>query len=102
MTAIASDAFAVAPNPADAAPPDDIWRRALRSRRVMIGGSILLAIMLTCLLTMPLTLSQNSNFFFDRQLEPRVAPTARSALAFFGTDALGRSILSRCLLGGAI
>ncbi|HEY7116591.1 MAG TPA: hypothetical protein VH475_08395, partial [Tepidisphaeraceae bacterium] len=35
--------------------PQTLWRQVLRSRRVVIGGGILLAIMLLCFLTLPWT-----------------------------------------------
>jgi oligopeptide transport system permease protein len=87
---------------ADAA-PDATWRRILRSGRVVVGGCILLAVMLACLLTLPWTLSSNSALFFDGQTEHALkAPGGTPAARWFGTDTLGRSLLGRSLLGGTL
>ena len=40
----------------DDAAPDRLWRRALKNRRVLVGGGALLLILLACVGTMPLTL----------------------------------------------
>jgi oligopeptide transport system permease protein len=37
--------------------PDRLWRRALRTPRVLLGGGILLLVILACFLTLPWTLS---------------------------------------------
>ena len=47
----------------DAAAPDALWRRVRRSGRISIGGGILLAMVLACLLSLPLTLNKNSVLF---------------------------------------
>jgi oligopeptide transport system permease protein len=85
-------------------PADSPWRRALRSRRVCIGGSCLLLMLLACLITMFWTTRPSSNLYFDAQhpdsslLSPRLGQT----WLWFGTTKLGNSLLGRCLLGGTI
>lgn len=83
------------------APPDGIWRRALRSRRVAVGGIVLGLIFAACLFTLPWTTRQNGLMAFDDQSAVRsyLAPGPGGP---FGRDVLGRSILGRCLLGGCI
>jgi ABC-type dipeptide/oligopeptide/nickel transport system permease subunit len=102
-----------------AAPPETIWREVLRSRRVIVGGGILLAMTLLCIFTLPWTLSTRDAGgvetgipryqatsdatrippHFSRQINGvwRIAPEA-----WFGTDNLGRSVLARSLVGGTI
>ena len=101
-------------------PVDGLVRRLLGSGRVFVGGAIVLAIVLACLLSLPWTANRESGWFFDLQdadaarLSPAVTEwvyepgreiDAKRQLApdrLFGTDALGRSLLSRCLFGGCI
>src|SRR4051812_14620782 len=104
-----------------AAPPSDsIWRSALRSGRVLVGGGVLLVTFLLCVLTLPWTLSPGSGFYYDKQNSSvvRFAPFTGSVpgaaigsnqtqrdyrpIAWCGYDMLGRSIFARCLLGGTI
>jgi len=108
MTAFPAETVLESP-PADevavVAPPDGFWRRLLGSGRVQIGGGVLLAIVLICLLTLPLTARRSSTIYFDNQddARSRVSPfEANSFREWFGTDMQGRSILGRCLLGGLI
>lgn len=104
MTAVA-DILATAP-PLHS--PQTLWRRALRSGRIVTGGMLLAAMLLGCIATLPLTLPQSNNganpFYYDQQNAQlaRMAPRAGAVAWWFGTDALGRSLLARCLLGGAI
>lgn len=86
------------------APPDKLWRRLARSRRVAWGGGILLAVVLLCLVTLPWTLNPSATLFFDNQnpAMARLSPGAGQPWLWLGTDALGRGLLGRCLLGGAI
>ena len=79
-------------------------RRALRQPRVLIGGGILLLIFGICLLTLPWTLHNGSSMFYDNQyaLESQAPPSGGSLQALFGGDQLGRPLLGRCLIGGAI
>ena len=85
-------------------PVDHPWRRLLKSGRIVIGGSIMLACIFASLLTLPITMSANSNWHYDAQHSnaSRQSPTLSPAWKIFGTDSLGRSMLSRCLIGGAI
>ncbi len=86
------------------APPDGLWRRIRRSRRILLGGGLLGAILLLCLITLIWTLSPGSALYFDNQNPglARLSPQFHQLWLWFGTDALGRSLLGRCLLGGAI
>lgn len=84
-------------------------RRILRSGRVLIGGGILAVIIAACVFTLPITLrdpgrSHAANrFFYDaQQAPPRLSPRWSPVFEWFGTDPLGRGLLSRCLVGGAI
>lgn len=91
------------PLPPQTAAPIGAWRRSLQSGRVLVGGGILLAVMGLCVATLPWTLSEQSGLYYDGQNAElnRLAPTAELS-RWFGTDALGRSLLGRCLMGGAI
>jgi oligopeptide transport system permease protein len=86
--------------------PVPAWRKnlalALRNPRIVIGGLLLAAIVLPCLLSLPWTLHEDSNLFYDGQyMNPsRAKPAASEIAMWFGTDVKGRSILGRCLLGG--
>jgi ABC-type dipeptide/oligopeptide/nickel transport system permease subunit len=108
--------------------PQTLWRQVLRSRRVVIGGGILAAIMLLCLATLPWTLrevapdgsavktGETGVPFYTLSSEKRVRqePTffTRDAKghitglqhwwSWFGYDPLGRSIMARSLFGGTI
>jgi ABC-type dipeptide/oligopeptide/nickel transport system permease subunit len=90
---------------------EGIWAQALRSNRVRIGGGILLAILLACIVTLPWTLGAEVGpggkgvQVYAKQYagEARNPPALRAPLrAWFGYDMLGRSLLARCLLGGTI
>ena len=85
-----------------------------------VGFFVLLLIGVPCLVTIPWTLSgtepETPIYYNAQRLEPRQAPgDAKDIRAKpladgqqptswqpFGTDSLGRSLLSRCLLGGAV
>ncbi len=69
---------------------------------MLIGGGVLLAIFVLSIATLPLCFREGSRWYFDdqRQNLAREAPSSQVS-EWFGTDSLGRSILSRCLLGGA-
>lgn len=102
MTALAAET--THPTMLTAEPPDRLWRRVVRSSHVTIGGSLLLIVFLLCVLTLPWTARQASGLYYDQQdpalpLEP---PHARPVKLWFGTDSLGRSLLSRSLIGGVI
>lgn len=88
-----------------AAPPvDGLVRRLLTSGRVLVGGAILVVIVGACLLTLGVTANRESQWFYDLQQgdASRLPPDGSSVVRLFGTDALGRSLLSRCLFGGCI
>lgn len=131
MTTATAPAFESSAQPAPATRadrPQTLWRQVLRSRRVVIGGGILLGIMVLCLLTLPWTLAevapdgsavkeQGSGVpfytltsekqvrqpptFFDRDANGRIL-RLRHWWSWFGYDPLGRSILARSLFGGTI
>jgi oligopeptide transport system permease protein len=108
MTSITTTTAAIGDvNDANAAstptPSAGIWRVALRSPRVRVGGGILMTILALCVLTLPLTLWRGSPLYYDLQDRGRLyQPPAISPVSWFGHDQLGRSILARCLLGGTI
>jgi oligopeptide transport system permease protein len=79
--------------------PLGVWRQALGNRRVLVGGGILIAVALACLLTLVWTagIYHVQNGDLARQ-PPRFRPVA----GWFGYDTLGRSIFVRCLMGGVI
>jgi oligopeptide transport system permease protein len=83
---------AVLTSPLSDAAPDTLRRRILANRRITIGGGVLLLILLACLASLPWTLSNSSDFFYD----------LRPAWMLFGTTKLGQSLLGRCLTGGVI
>lgn len=89
--------------PAAASAPDGSWRRILRSGRVVIGGGLLLVIILLCVVTLPWTLRDGHPLYFNLQDSSlsRMAPS-RQLVLWFGTDTLGRSLLGRTFVGGAI
>lgn len=78
-------------------------RSKLLTPRIVLGGGFVGLVLLLSLLTLPLTLSQNSPLFYDLQVSEasRNSPNF-SLVGLFGYDTLGRSILARCLLGGSI
>lgn len=99
---------AVAPS---APPPETLWRQVVRSRRVLVGGGILLGMTLLCLVTLPWTLSARSvdgkptgipRFQEVNKDEVRHPPRLWPVSAWFGFDNLGRSVLVRSLVGGTI
>jgi oligopeptide transport system permease protein len=91
------------PTPPAVAAPIGAWRRSLQSGRVVVGGGMLLAIVFVCVVTLPWTLSDGSSLYFNAQnSELNRLPPAGNLAQCFGTDALGRSLLGRCLMGGAI
>ncbi len=84
---------------------DGLLDRILASRRVLIGGGLLLAMIALCVITLPFTLNApDGALYFDYQNpdEARQSPSPFSVPQWFGTDNLGRSLLERCLLGGTL
>ena len=78
-------------------------RSPLFTARILLGGGFVLAVLLASLLTLPWTLSESSSLFYNHQAATAVRqPPVWNPAGWFGYDALGRSILGRCLLGGSI
>ena len=69
------------------------WRRALRSRSVVIGGTVILLVTLLALLAPVLAPFSPDQIGTGRRLSPA------SAAHLLGTDEFGRDILSRVLFG---
>jgi oligopeptide transport system permease protein len=100
------EAAAAAAQRADVA-PDRLWRRILASRRIVVSGSVLLAMLLVCVGTLPWTYYDEpptlNRLYYDRQDSGMSRkPPANDLWRWFGTDVQGRSLLGRCLLGGCI
>jgi oligopeptide transport system permease protein len=88
---------------------DSPWRAALKSGRVAVGGGILLLVVVACLVTLPWTLGGNPPRYEHgisadvREPPPFLgSPRWKQPSSWMGYDALGRSMLIRCLLGGLI
>ena len=106
MTVMTTSLPAATTEPADAAPPaqaDHLLRRVMRSGRVLVGGGLLLLILLASLLSLPFTTQVGTRWYFDDQRQDlsRRAPSTSAVSEWWGTDGLGRSVLARCLTGGA-
>ena len=90
--------------------PDSITRRLLGSSRIVIGGGLVLLVALTCVATLPLTLKdrwgdgEKNPLYYDQQVATlsRHYPPLHPFSRCLGTDLQGRSLLARCLIGGAI
>jgi peptide/nickel transport system permease protein len=74
----------------------DVWRRLKRNRAATVGGGIVLLFVATALLA-PLIAPCDPN---EGDLASRLKPPNRQNL--FGTDALGRDLLSRVLYGARV
>ena len=81
-------------------------RLARSARRLFVGrssgwwgGVLLLMISLPCFLTLPWSLSR---YDIQRMADPAMQNAAPSLDQPMGSDDLGRSVMWRCLLGGAI
>lgn len=90
-----------------AAKPDHLWRQALRSPRVVVGGGVLLVIAAMCVLSLPWTLFiEDSGLFYDgtHKVASNAEPFSdgHTFIGAFGFDPDRRSVLARCLLGGVI
>jgi ABC-type dipeptide/oligopeptide/nickel transport system permease subunit len=102
MSVITSSVSASITQPTVELPARSSWSIILRSGRVLVGGGFLLIILLLCLATLPWTLGSKSSLYYASQTgDARGAPVNKSG-GWFGYDALGRSMLGRCLLGGTI
>jgi oligopeptide transport system permease protein len=84
------------------APASGRWSQLLRSTRVMIGGGILLGMVLLCVTTLLWTLHGEPSLYTVGRDEFVLKGPQRSLIGLFGYDALGRSVLARCLFGGTI
>ena len=84
-------------------PVDHLWRRVLRSGRVLVGGGILMLILLASVVTLPWTMRPGTRWYYDDQRTDltRLPPASRAVSEWWGTDGLGRSVLARCLMGGS-
>jgi oligopeptide transport system permease protein len=87
-----------------ASPPITPWRRALSSRRVVLGGGGLILMAAICFGAMIFTANPASDFYYDRQHDhsSKLAPKLSVPWMWFGTTKLGHSLLGRCLMGGTI
>jgi ABC-type dipeptide/oligopeptide/nickel transport system permease subunit len=97
--AIHPDAVAVKPDVIE-----HPFRRALRQTRVLVGGGMLLIIFGACLLSLPWTLGESSPIYYDGQYKVTSLsePELGTPILWFGADQLGRPLIGRCLVGGAI
>lgn len=103
MPLVISPTSVEAPQPLAAPAPDSLFRRVLGSGRVRAGGSVLLLIVLLCVATLPWTLGKTTLHYDDQNAAlSRQAPQWGHVAMWLGTDALGRSLLGRLLLGGTI
>jgi oligopeptide transport system permease protein len=95
--------------------PDRLWRRLLGNGRFLGGALVLVAILGSCLVTLPITTKpyigtdedgypiSNPNYYNAQDLSHGwVAPKPGPPVGWFGTDEIGRSMLMQCLFGGTI
>jgi len=61
-----------------------------------VGGAIIVVMLLVCVGSLPVTLTRYADTTLAAKLE------APGGAYWMGSDALGRSVMARCLLGGAI
>jgi peptide/nickel transport system permease protein len=86
---------------AEAAIEGGAWRRALRTRSVLVGGAIVVAVVAVALLA-PLIAPYNPNEQHANGLGALGEPLAPSRAFVLGTDNLGRDVLSRILYGARV
>jgi oligopeptide transport system permease protein len=91
-------------SPSAAAPLARGTPRRLRNGRIAVGGAVLCAMLLLCLVSLFWTANSNSNFYYDGQHTevPLAPPQVRPLWMLFGTTRLGQSLLGQCLFGGVI
>jgi oligopeptide transport system permease protein len=88
--------------------PTTGWRRFLSfvaaRPRILVGGSVFLAIVIACFGSLPVTMNVDSGFSFERPDATRIrqSPRLDTIGTVFGTDINGRSVLARTLFGGTI
>jgi len=101
MTAVAEPNLAALQPDLESA--QTFFARVGRSRRIRLSIAVLGLIALSSLFTLPLTLRSDRQWGYDNQyaLPVRAAPSISSSALWFGSDTLGRSLIGRCLLGGA-
>ncbi|MCC7409396.1 MAG: ABC transporter permease [Phycisphaeraceae bacterium] len=84
-------------------PATDAPRFRLRVNPGWIGAAILLLIALPCLVTLPWSIGRyDQQNLGEGQADPRRPPSLHQPFEPLGSDALGRSLLWRCALGGVI
>jgi oligopeptide transport system permease protein len=74
-------------------------QRYLRNKPALISLIILMCILLTCLLTLPISSDQYQSQELELNRQP---PSLEAQFAPFGYDALGRNMLWRSLYGGCL
>ena len=96
--------------------PDHVWRRLLHNGRFVVGGVLLALILGSCIVSLHWTGREDlgtdedgypikNPYYFDAQddkLAERPPTRGEGIIRWFGTDKLGRSILTRCLYGGTV
>lgn len=109
MSAIPALPGSAIDQPASATPAGPSqWRRVLASGRVIVGGTMLLLILLPCVASLPWTMDLKHPLAYEGWneaedlWEAEAPPQGGSVGLWFGTDKLVRSLLGRCLIGGAI
>ena len=78
----------------------DAWRRLRRNRMAVASGAIVVALMVVCAAGPPL-IAATWGYGFDTQ-DLQYGPRPPSTAHWFGTDYLGRDLLTRVLYGGRI
>jgi oligopeptide transport system permease protein len=89
------------------AAPKGLLQRVFASGRVTVGGGVVVLIFLSCVASLWWTsrgASAGNRLYYNSQLdsEARHAPTAAAPHLLLGSDKLGRSLLARALMGGAV
>ena len=101
MTALAFPESAIDPQ---SATPARERSRVWRNRRVQFGGSLLAVILLACLVTLPATLHEGGDYYYNNQHKNagQKPPQKSPGWMLLGSTKLGQSLLGRCGLGGVI
>ncbi|MCC6423032.1 MAG: ABC transporter permease [Phycisphaerales bacterium] len=80
-------------------------RRIPGHGRLALGGGFVALMLLVCIVSLPWTNAPGGTLYYNNQesTEARRPPRIDNGPKYwFGTDGLGRSLLGRCLIGGAI